>query len=312
MFGWIEKIRTTGLNRRRFEPRGAETAGDAAEDAVFEQLERIVAARGKSDTWRIWSGVRIRDKGWRSEIDLVISTDDRLILLELKNWSGQLDMNGKKLVQIRRHHGGIIEHGDLMKVMRQREAAVRAWLKKHRCAVPPIERCVIFYNPRLQMTPAVFEYFGREVSSASEWVSQFARDAKKDAHTRALPDEAREKLHRTIEQLPTWDTATLYGGRMIRGDIRSGEASVTLKDGVALRLHNRRKIAAMDVNVVRGYVRALFGEPRVLTVVLHLRDGRTVNAQVPVDTHMRIHAAGQRAVESMPLRHLTHIRFGSA
>lgn len=310
MFGWLDKARTVRANRKKFLPHGAETAGEAAEDAVFERLEKIVKKSGHKNTWRVWSGVRIRDKGWRSEIDLLIATEDRLYLLELKNWSGELDMNGNTLVQIRRHQGGIVEHGDLMKTMRKREAAVRAWLTKHRSEVPPIERCVLFYNPRLHMTPAVFDYFGDEVASASEWTSHFARNAKHAQNTSPMTAEERRKLHDTIEMLSTWDTVTMHGGRRIHGDIRSSETIVTLENGAELRLHNRRRIASIDVQVPRSYLNAIFGDPNTLRVVLNMRDGTTVSADAPIDAQMRVHAAGQRKTELVPLRHFTHMSFG--
>lgn len=310
MFGWLDRIRTIRVNRTRFAPQGAETAGEAAEDAVLERVETIVRHAGHHKTWRVWSGVRIRNRGWRSEIDLLIAADDRLYLLELKNWSGQLDMNGSTLVQVRRHQGGIIEHGDLMKTMRKREAAVRAWLAKHRSEVPPIERCVLFYNPRLQMTPAVFDYFGDEVASASEWTSSFARRAKRASKTSSMMPEERQKLYDVIDMLSTWDTVTMYGGRRIHGDIRSSETSVPLENGTELRLHNRRKIASVDIKVPRRYLSALYGDPSVLRVVLNLRDGTTVSADVPIDAQIRVHAAGQRKTELVSLRHFTHMSFG--
>lgn len=310
MFGWLERIRSVRANRTRFEAHGAESAGEAAEDAVYDRLETIVRKHAHTGAWRVWSGVRIRNKGWRSEIDLLIAAEDRLYLLELKNWSGQLDMNGTALVQIRRHQGGIIEHGDLMKTMRKREAAVRAWLQKHRSEVPPIERCVLFYNPRLQMTPAVLEYFGPEVASASEWTANFARRAKQAGSRSSMTKERRAKLYDTIDMLSTWDTVTMHGGRRVHGDIRSSRTVVRLENGEKLPLHNRRRIAEIDVHAPRSYMRALFGADQTLRVVLHLRDGTTERADVPMDAQIRVHAAGQRKPELVSLRHLTHLSFG--
>lgn len=308
---WLERLAAVRTNRTTFYASGAETAGERAEEEMFKAVRRIIDGSEHADTWRVWPEVRIRDGKWRSEIDLIVATDRTLYLLELKNWSGRLDVHEDVLVQYRRHQGGMIEHGNLMKTMRKREAAIRAWLTRHRCPIPTIERRVLFYNPRLEFSDAVFAYFGEEVSSASEWLSSFERLAQTETPPPSKAGEMRLALHSAIDALSTWDWVEMHGGRMVRGDIRSSTETIQLPSGKKRPLHDRAAISHIDIDAPRSYLRALFNASVMLDLRVVLRDGAVINAALPIETTMRIHAAGQSETELVALRHVRRLRFGS-
>lgn len=61
-----------------------------AEHHAFEQqaCEKLQVAL--SDSWQAYRGVTVQDAKGLMEFDLVMVTHDRLVILELKHWSGQL------------------------------------------------------------------------------------------------------------------------------------------------------------------------------------------------------------------------------
>lgn len=306
---WLERLSAVRKNRRTFYASGAENAGDAAEEALYNDAFSVLKAYGKTTRhWRVWDAVRVRHGNWRSEIDLLMWTDDRIYLIELKNWSGRLDVHDGELVQFRRYDGGMVQHGNLVKQMKRREEALRAWLKKHNAHVPQIERRILFYNPRLEFSDAVHHYFNNEVSSASEWISEVRRLARDATPSKA--DAERQAGVSAIDALSTWDTVHMYGARVVRGDIRSSKETIALDDGKTLRLHDRRRISRIEISAPRSYLRAVFGQEMVLTLTVHLRSGEVVHATVPIDTTIRAHAAGQPKTELVALRHVRELQFG--
>jgi len=307
---WLKRLGAVRTNRIRFEASGAETAGEHAEDQMLERVQQIIEAAPNAKRWRAWSEVRVKDGNWRTEIDLVVATDDTLFLLELKNWSGRLDVHNEILVQHRRHEGGMIEHGNLMKTMQKREAGMRAWLTKQGCDPPRIERKILFYNPRLEFSDAVFEYFGNEVASASEWLSDFSRLAQNASPPPSKAGAKERALHAAIDNLYTWDWVEMYGGRTVRGDIRSSAVKIRLTSGKEVPLHDRKVFTHIEVEAPRGYVRALFTPSMMLTVRAVRRNGEEIETKLPIDTTVRVHAAGQKETELVALRHVRRLRFG--
>lgn len=307
----VSNVGEISTNRQEFLPHGAESAGAMAEEQLLFAVEKVILKHRLSHRWKVWGEVRVRHGAWRSEIDLIVSTDDMLYLLELKNWSGSLEVHDDQLVQIRRHQGGLLAHGNLMKIMRKREEAIRAWFKKHHVKPPPIERKILFYNPRLRISPAVFDYAKNEIASASQWVSDFERLAQTAKPPPSKAEAQRHAVHAAIDALVTWDVVTMHGGRSIRGDIRSSVTTIRTDDGRAWPLHDRRTIAYIRVQAPRNYLQAVFRRTLDLSLTVHLRSGAVVEAKVPLDTEIRVHAAGDKRTELMALRHLHSLRFGA-
>lgn len=305
---WLKRLSAVRVNRQKFYASGAESAGDAAEEAVYDAVVKVLEGRKNTKHWRVWEAVRVRHGTWRSEIDLLVWTDDRLYLIELKNWSGRLDVQNNELVQFRRHQGGMVAHGNLMKKMRRREEAVRAWLKQHQAEIPRIERKILFYNPRLEFTDAVFDYLKGEVMSASMWHAEL-RERARQAKGEKISAKRRAGFD-AISSLSTWDTVEMHGGRIVRGDIRSSTETLPMEKGAPLRLHDRKRIERLDIQAPRSYLRAAFVDEMDLQLTVHLRTGEQLIAHVPIETTMRVHAAGQRKTELVALRHVRTLRFG--
>lgn len=61
-----------------------------AEQQTFEQQTCEKLQAELSDSWQAYRGVTVQDAKGLMEFDLVMVTHDRVVILELKHWSGQL------------------------------------------------------------------------------------------------------------------------------------------------------------------------------------------------------------------------------
>lgn len=325
--GIFERFRQVTENRRRFDPDASMHAGEAAELQLLQELEARIKAAGKYDSWRVWRGVRVPHQKRHTEIDFILATDTRVYLLEMKNWSGQLEIDGDDLLQIRRYDGGIVRHGDLMRLMRRREEALRTWAEQTMRKAPPIERRILFHNPRLTMSTRVRAYFGSSIASTSEWLAELAQTEGLHAASatssfwsrlwrkpmaRAVLSASPEmqRFHRSLDELGSWDRLDFEGGRVRMGDILPHGDLIDFGEGIRAQLSERRRCLGLDIEAPQSYLRALWQSDQRAHVTLLLRDGSASTQRVPLDAMIKFHAAGQASPELIPVRHLRHVRFG--
>src|SRR5215469_15761396 len=88
-------------------------------------LKELVGKSFQAHSAYLFAGRRIPSKrqGRRREIDLIVCTPKMIHLIEVKNWSGRLDVRDGVWRQTRRN-GEIVEHPDLFEANRQRQDAV--------------------------------------------------------------------------------------------------------------------------------------------------------------------------------------------
>lgn len=304
---FLERLRQVAQNRQRFENAPDTHAGEDAELQLLQSIEGCIEAVGGEGYWRVWRGVRVpAKKGRQTEIDFVVSTHAQVFLIELKNWSGQLELDGDTLVQIRRYEGGIVRHGDLMRKMDQREVALRAWVEQTMRTAPPIERRILFYNPRLQMSGDVRSYFGGAVASASEWLQELSELRRSST---PVSDEM-ARFHKAMDQLGSWDRLELHGGKQLVGDILDEGKAIEFSTGLRTRLSDRKRFFGLDFEAPRSYFMAVLGLSRPYRVRAQLRGGGTLVETLPADAAIKFHPAGQPSPEWVPVRHIRHLRFG--
>lgn len=301
--GIWEHLRRYREARARFEGDAAVAAGMGAEDRLHAQLTE----RTRSTAWRVWHGVRVPAQGRRRELDFVVTSSDRVFVVELKNWSGVLALDGNRVVQIRTNQQGILDHGRLFDDMDARVSALSQWHRQRSRLVPPIEARVVFANPRLQIEPEVVKRYGHLLMSASEFVAAVGEGASKPLSAEI------EAIHETLDALGSWDLVYFHGSQIASGDLRDRGPEVEFQraDGSSLRmrLFDRTRIVRLRVQVRRGIL-GIFSRNEAFSVVAELRDGERVSAQIAADTVMGFQAAGEREKREIRLVHVEVVEFG--
>ena len=158
--GLIDRVRLWSEIQR---VRPAEESPDISGGRDAELLlKELVGSAFHFQDANVFAGRRIPSKrqGRRREIDLIVCTPKMIHLIEIKNWSGRLDVRDGVWCQTRRN-GQVVEHPDMFETNRQRLDAVVEYLHGH--GVPLGEPFVsdhivpeiIFMNPRLELERAI-------------------------------------------------------------------------------------------------------------------------------------------------------------
>ncbi len=213
-------------------------------------LKELVGSSFEFQGASVFAGRRIPSKrqGRRREIDLIVCTPKMIHLIEIKNWSGRLDVRHGVWCQTRRS-GQIVEHADMFETNRQRRDAVVEYLHDH--GVPlgePFVRDhivpkIIFMNPRLELEreiedrPDVIsrreldDYLGRQrTRSRAEQVFssliELCRDRESQPGATAsgsvaqvIPPDRYRRIVELLAQTATWDLLHLHGTKVVTGDI---------------------------------------------------------------------------------------------
>lgn len=312
-----DRIAQARANARVHTPDARVQAGRQAEEEALRTLTRDLAEANH----RIFRGVRLPspDGLRRYELDFVIVSPRDAIVVELKNWSGEVRERGRVVEQVRRG-GEVVDHGDVLGELAQKVAALGAHHRKSHRKTPPIRGLLVFHNPNATVEPKLL---GREeVVGFAELRAQLGGAPGEPegalvgllrwlglSHVTAeQPTEAVEALCASLSALGTWDTLELHGGRVLSGDVLGGgDADLIVND---LRLTDRERFAAVEVRASRSLLRALFAEPDCeLTFVG--RDGRRLGGKAPAKVAVKFHEVGQRAPTLWPLGQLTRIVYGS-
>ena len=226
-------------------------AGREAEVALLEQIGESFRFEGAE----VFAGRRIpsRKQDRRREIDLIVCEPRRIHLIEVKNWSGRLELRGRDWIQERRG-GGTVNHRDLLAETLLKRDATRDFLDERGLkidddfAIRYLFPVIMFMNPNLEMDPrieAMPEVFSRREldehlgvqprkSGAERLIASmidycFARSRKHadDVLPPPLEPKLYEKIIKRLSETATWDQLRLQGSKTITGDL------------VSLRLGNR-------------------------------------------------------------------------
>lgn len=227
--------------------RPVEEALDAAGGRDGElMLRELIGSSFPFQGAHLLAGRRIpsRRQGRRREIDLIVCTPAMIHLIEVKNWSGRLDVRDGAWRQTRRN-GEVVDHGDLLRTNLQKRDAVVEFLGDGgvaldaRFARDHIVPKVIFTNPRLELDPAIEAlpevisrreldaYLGRQPARkglaermcASVIAFCLASEAKPAVRPGEIPRGQYERIVARLAESGTWDRLHFHGTRVITGDV---------------------------------------------------------------------------------------------
>ncbi len=314
-----ERLATAREHQRTFDDDPSRQAGREAERLAGEALAERLAGLG----WQIHAGRRVPDPATRQrrELDFVITSPTEGIVVELKNWSGTVRMEGRDVVQERRGQLGVVRHGTIFDDLAERTAV----LMRHHAAVGrpacPVRSLVAFHNPRVHLSREVtarrdawsFAALVGDMPAGAAGLERalqaLCRTLGLTANTPKKVSPAVKALRETLEALGTWDLVRLHGGRTITGDVldRNDRDLARALGRNADRAHVRR----IEMEVGRSMLAAIFRTPP-RRAHIYRRDGSTSLHDVPSDGMVRVQPAGKRDCETIALQHVVSIDYGYA
>lgn len=327
--GMGKRLQLAGRNAESFQKDEAEHAGRIAEYVVCRELSERMSGTG----WELRDNIRVPDPSSRRrrELDFVITAPDRAIVVELKNWTGEVLLSeDRHVIQKRRHGKESVDHGPLFDDLRDRVETLKLHHASFKRDAARIDSFVVFYDGYGNLTldtsmasrPDVIAYeklLKGMPSQATEpsllkrvllgLMTVLGFVQVENGATNVKPSKAIAELRETLANLGSWDVLALNGGRVLLGDIlpETGGSLPDLKSG----LFDRREIVALSLKVDRSRLLALFREPDEFAVAeAKARDGTVKECLIKTDIPIYFHPAGQAEPEMFEVRNLLMMEFG--
>ena len=214
-------------------------AGRTAELFLKTLVESHIKYKGCSCF--IAKRVPSRQEGRRFEIDLIVLTKKRLHFLEVKNWSGQLNKKDGNWVQTRRN-GKTVAHPNLTKYNSKKTDVMIKYLKSKGLNIDKsyFSQKVLFMNKNLTISNSIlqdpdvipihkldaFLESHPSLSFAAKMVHSIIEVCLESESGQIILDGLFKSLHskqleiatRAINELRSWDSLGLRGGRILKGD----------------------------------------------------------------------------------------------
>ena len=269
-----------------------------AEHAVGAAAKRVASTKHVHLAIRIPDPDRPRGSG---EVDVIAITDRAVILLEVKNWGGDVLLQNNDLVQQR-----LLDKGEPPKPVIEKLRAKVRMLQRCSLSIDQIEMLevlpiVVLANPKGNLSEEVLAH--PEVSTVADL------PAKIEALLATREPASEEEIARQDAMLRgfgTWDVLTFDGGQRHTGDLIDAD----LPEGWARADH-----AAIEVAVEGGWFPTLLRGPR-LNVTFHRRDGtKTTETMAPGLTVRHTQPWDESGIDgkgTYPIEHVRKVLFGNA
>lgn len=333
-YDFPSRLRTIGENARVFgeDDLGAAAGREAEEDLAAELNERI-----HGTGWYLATNVRVPDmvQGRGRELDFVLVGPEKAFVLDLKHWSGSASLGPDgTLVQVNRYGD---EKQRIERFMPNLQESADVLIQHNAVRGRGIARIIpylVFDDLQLTISDELAQH--PNVLTRKQLLAHLPPEAKRMSWAARLlwaiigfltgkrPGGAIDRyeaptpemlgLRATLEELNTWDTIKLHGGKTLRGDILD-----SLADRSANRLDplDRRQFAYCEIKVERDRLKALLFDPSEYAQVRAYRIGDSrkeytdfpVRLTQPVRIHIPSKMAGGAKIE-LALRNLRYIEFG--
>jgi len=310
----LDLIRTA---RTLHEPLAGDVAGDEGELAALTFIQDWVSSQARE--CRVYPSLRVPrpDAKGKFEIDLLLLGPNGLLGLEIKHWGGRVELGRPGRWHQVNRVGAEVEHDDPVELLGKKMDAVRTYVQdvnKVTVAARAIHRRVVFTNPKVLLGPNLARHpdvvplptLASMLTpllhpNPSGWWSSFKRLLGiEQTLPHAIDDPS--PVVRALDRLPTWDRITLYGGRILKGDLVKPE--IQLVGSQALR---RRDASLIQVSIPRSYLFGFFHSP---TVSWTDATGVARCEYLLLPQEIAIRLAGQSDVERVRSEHITEIALG--
>jgi hypothetical protein len=231
-------------NKQKHEEDGETMGGRLAERYIKEKVEHRFTFKNAY----CFQGKRIpyktTERSGKREIDLLVVTPKMIHIIEVKNWGGEIRDEGDKWHQIRKFKGDVVH--DNPTIMNQEKMHVlKGYLDKNKCLLPQnplryfsqkvilmnenaILDCTIRSNPNVIVAKKLEGYVSGMktdilLSRMFKSIITKCLDAEAsiqvcDGLLDSLSPQTYQQIISLLDQLGTWDSLILYGGKRINGD----------------------------------------------------------------------------------------------
>ena len=280
-------------NKQRSFPVPKVSVGRAAELQVASLLdERVVHS-----SYDYVAGPRVPGRKRRHEIDFVITTPNEIWLVELKNWSGFVGLDGGHVIQHRSGGRGVVDHGRLISDLRRKERALRNYLRPRVREVPTTWTVLVFYNRSVALSEELVATDDMDVVRLPEFMSALPPPDSKNLEP---VSDAIKEVRPLLAALGSWDLMALHGGQIVSGDL----VGISVDE-----LQDRDRFERLRTDVPRSILN-IFRKKLQLTVRATERSGAECEFDLGFDETVRFHCAGQPRPEQFSLRDVEAIKFG--
>ena len=248
-----------------FAVEGATTAGDLGEELVQKHIQQRIVAAGERCSGFLYRSVRVPRGSKYSpfEIDLLLVSRLGILAIEVKHWSGRVELADRgKWRQVRRD-GTARTCGDMLALTERKVASLekhfsRAGLSFARGIGRSI---VVFSNPKIELSEQLLRLPGvmhlDDLDQVLDLLLPRTPD-QLDSGRQLLAQDGVNSLARVVADLPRWDQVTLHGGRVLRGDI--ARETFFMEPGTASSIHG---FSEFRFQIPRRFITAWFKRPMV-------------------------------------------------
>ncbi|CAJ1926398.1 unnamed protein product [Sphenostylis stenocarpa] len=249
--------------------------------AVADRLKKLYGGN-------VYVGLRIpdADTASRQSIDMVLLTEQELVVVSVKNFSGILTVGGDGSWVCEKPDKHKAErYPDPVEEARKQASVLESYLEQRGVALPEGYICVkvILPNPKLCTIPA--GGFPSEVITHDQWiqlkpelkstVSTWVKSAFRCGKKKDMQESVNQNIDFVLSSAPMWDRVELKGNKYVLGDFL--EFKGKKEDVEALRHIRRSKVGRMIIQKT-----SMFGlAPSRLQVLYKLRDYRSEGSSEP-------------------------------
>lgn len=326
MFDLFKRIDEARKNSKEYIHDSSDKSlrGHEAEHEVCNFLTPRLSGTG----WEMVNGVRVPDptKRRRRELDFVITSPSEVLVIEMKNWTGEVRMTDTgDVIQLNRN-GDRIDKGKLFDDVAERAELLRLHhVSKGRKSV----RCrsfVVFYDPygNLDLDEEIasrddvlrFEQLSDLMPNGNEpfllrLLEALMRFFGFERRAGVVPTPTTEivEFRQSISELGGWDVVVLNGGLTLCGDILSvGEKRPEYGESATF---DRAQMALVQFDVDRNVLASIFRAPSSYARATAAgRNGVVSTWQVPARDEILFHRAGDGAPTRYEVRNFLSMQFG--
>ena len=326
MVDLFKRIKEANRNSAAYyhNPRDMSLRGHEAEQEVCNQLAPRLVGTG----WELVNGVRVPDAAAcrRRELDFVITSPVEALVLEMKNWTGEVRLDeGGDVVQVNRR-GEEINASKLFDDVEERTQILRLHHSSTGRAPVKMRHFVIFYDPYgnlhlhdeianrsdvlrfdklSDLMPSGEESFLRRLLHA---LLRFFGFEPERAKTNAASPEI-VAFRQSLAELGGWDVLVMNGGLTLCGDILSIDGKRPDREGYAAL--NRARMAHLEFDVDRSLIASIFRAPSPdARITVTGRDATVTSTTIPVAAEVTFHRPGDSKPSHYEVRNLQSVQFG--
>jgi|GEM_PF-5448740 hypothetical protein len=287
-----------------FLPDSRDQAGTLGEKLALAEVERVID--NLSGMARVYRSIRIPKSQHlgKFEIDLLVVTEEAVLVLEVKHWSGRLRCKRGQWEQERNGERKPLQ--DPLILNQEKRQAIDQWLATRGIKVPSqlwFAGLVLTHpHVRLETDLSNHPHVWLLSQVRSEIMKLCAPPKRVWWHLRSKGSVPVQDLVEALDLLPTWDRLRLHGGRVVRGDLEAFVIRIKPTGHIL-----RAAVASAHILMPRSRFLGLFFAPSIL---IKDWDGRTRLDRVDAESFLRLRLAGTKDILEVPLLHVRSLTLG--